>query len=367
MMKKRLISLLSAAALISTMAVTPVHAAGNDWQKAYYDKLKEINSSVITARNMSFSLYDLDGNDTPELLVSRGTEQVCKCEIYTFTGGKAVKVGDTGSFGSIVYSPSTKTIATITADQNGSQYKVSKMEKNKLTTVLTAKEKVQTSDSGKTSIKYTVNGKDAKKDEFTKAIDKQIDSETLVLGRGFSFSSDEMSYAVKGVSDYKTAYKAILTNRLKGGDKDQVFSLTDITGDGVPELILNYTDVYTWSDKRINYLGIIGIDDFGSDFPIDDKTTFTVGYNKKSKIICVTLKTGSSVHDQYFRVEKDHMHSIVSITDIAGKSKHTYLIDGDTSNKSAYEKQHDKYGKAGYDKLGKEYNFTKSDIASALK
>lgn len=71
----------------------------HDWQVLYYDKLIE----YVDDPEVMFNIYELNGEGTPELLISEGTYHTAGGVIYTVSQGKLIRLGGYGSFGEFQY------------------------------------------------------------------------------------------------------------------------------------------------------------------------------------------------------------------------------------------------------------------------
>lgn len=85
-----------------TDADTPAPAPRfeHSWQTLYYEKLAENVRSFIPPY---FNIYDLDGNGTPELLLSEGTYHMAQCALYTVDNDTLVYLGEYGEYGEFRY------------------------------------------------------------------------------------------------------------------------------------------------------------------------------------------------------------------------------------------------------------------------
>lgn len=77
---------------------TTVSAANAKWKQAYIDIVKASDGPAVR-----FELGYVDDDDIPELFVSGAETHVASAKVYTYSGGKAVELCDTGSYGSAQY------------------------------------------------------------------------------------------------------------------------------------------------------------------------------------------------------------------------------------------------------------------------
>lgn len=71
------------------------------WKEAYHYVLTECIGE--DAEFPGFGLIYLNDDDIPELVISMGTYHFANCQLYTFSDGKAVYLGNYGSWGEFVY------------------------------------------------------------------------------------------------------------------------------------------------------------------------------------------------------------------------------------------------------------------------
>jgi len=71
----------------------------HDWQRLYYVELwKFVDNPWVM-----FNIYDLDGDGTPELLVSEGDYHAAVCVLYTVSNGELISLGTYGRWGDFIY------------------------------------------------------------------------------------------------------------------------------------------------------------------------------------------------------------------------------------------------------------------------
>lgn len=266
-MKKisKLLSAMCAAAIsASLIAVTP--SASGSWKNSYADLLtKELKSSDKKSEDgKAFSIYDLNSDGTPELIISPGLSDYTysvKCRIYTYSNGKAVSAGEIGSTGTLDYYPSSGILSSYLPEGELREYKFTKLSGNSLKTVKTFSE---TYNSSNYSWDNKIDGKKVSSDKYYEKLSDMWSNDLVTLGRSYKLNKDSISYAVKGVSNYKKAYSKFLT----GGYEDKTFGVSDngssyfytydITGDKTPELFVrtgSRTMIFTFGDKRLQYFG----------------------------------------------------------------------------------------------------------------
>ncbi|MBQ4310662.1 MAG: hypothetical protein II773_03635, partial [Oscillospiraceae bacterium] len=78
-----------------------------DYMTLYRNKLTDIflNEDTEYITYYMFSLYDVGGDDTPELFVSNGEFHMATTELFTVKDGEVISAGNVGSFGEALYFP----------------------------------------------------------------------------------------------------------------------------------------------------------------------------------------------------------------------------------------------------------------------
>lgn len=74
----------------------------NSWKELYKEKLKQLLSSNTS--QTAFTLYDINKDAIPELIISNGTYHAAKCTVYTVYNSKLSVVGGFGSYGHLMVS-----------------------------------------------------------------------------------------------------------------------------------------------------------------------------------------------------------------------------------------------------------------------
>lgn len=227
---KKLFSFLLAILLLSSGV--PVGAKGTkDWKSAYSAYL---TNTVMKTKNaagntpVGFSVWDLDGNGVPELIVSDGNYAAAVTHIYGYEGGKVIEIGTFGTVGYFLFDPVNLRLRSVDFHDNGCMSDVRyKLKDNRLIKTYYTDEVVE---NGKE--KYIVNGKEVPSNEYALRNYKSKDVFWLGLGSTFDLDSDVVKAVFGSYNSYKTAYSR-LTKAVKDAEEPV---MRDINGDGTPEL-----------------------------------------------------------------------------------------------------------------------------------
>ena len=174
--------------ILSESVIEGAFSEITNWKECYK---KIVYSSKGLESWYRFSLYDVTGDDIPELFISYGLYRLNPCCVYSFQNG-LMPIGYIGTYGSIAYSPSKdlfynyefwqghKYFIYYTLDEdNNFQCEVS----------LHNNEKAAQSE-GKT--KYEINNKEVTYDEYKKVLDQysKID-DYIYLGLDYDLNIDQ--------------------------------------------------------------------------------------------------------------------------------------------------------------------------------
>ena len=367
-MKKIIPAAVCAAVIASGILGTGV-SADTGWKGAYEKYLREkMNSSEETGLEKGFTVCDLDGDGTPELIYSPGTWHVATCEILTYKDGKMVFAGDAGAYGECFYMPAEGLVCVGDLHMGYSVSYYLKLNGTELKTV-----KSFTDNGGACEypedIVYEIDNKKVTEKEYNRQLAEMDKSGSVSLGQTFTLSDESIRYGITGVSDYKKAYAAFLEEMCeKDADfydslgYERVFFTTDIMGDDTPELFVrtgSTTQVYGFSDGRIQSL------------LRDD--TYVSGVNGKKYKTCISsggkyLMFGCTADKTYgysfYRIHDGYLDRTAYLrydNDIMTDRKQcTYngiRVSGDTFNKVLV-----RYRKLKFRKTGDTYALDKASI-----
>lgn len=169
----------------------------NDWQKAYKQALFDFMDSddYFSGNDIilhsAFSLYDLNTDGTPELIISEDTTHVGGCHIYTYDNG-LIYLGKHGAYGDIGYYEDNGMIVVYDIGQ-GIEYEIfNRLENNQINMI--AKFYNDVGYRGKEQAVFKFNDTEITEDEYNVKLAEYRGSEYVSLGRDYSF--DEMYTAL---------------------------------------------------------------------------------------------------------------------------------------------------------------------------
>lgn len=179
----------------------PVIPELNDWQKAYkqalfdYMESDEYFSGDDIIEHSAFSLYDLNTDGMPELIISEDTSHVAGCHIYTYDN-ELIYLGEYGEYGDIGYYEDNGTICSYNTGQ-GIEYEIFfRLENNEIN--MLAKFYNDVGYRGEEQATFKFNDTEISEDEYNEKLEVYRGIEYVSLGRDYSF--DEIDTALTNYS-----------------------------------------------------------------------------------------------------------------------------------------------------------------------
>lgn len=233
-----------------------------DWQEAYEKKLADFAASGSFKKSESmFELVDIDGNGTPELIISPDTESSTVCEIYTAYAGELEEFAQTGSYGLVKFIPENRAIGfEYIGDGFVTGEYLAKEDGRYQTAVLFYNNEGMAMSGAR--ISYEINGEDMPLSEYEAALAPYSNVFSVEIGRKYSFGEGAVDYALHCSESWgavlssrqKELYQGKLNEMLAASsDEDAAFEIVDLDGNDIPELVISHgTD--DGSDCSIYYL-----------------------------------------------------------------------------------------------------------------
>ena len=169
----------------------------NDWQKAYKQALFDFMDSdeYFTGNKIiehsAFSIYDLNTDGTPELIISEDTSHAAACRIYTYDN-ELIYLGRIGAYGDVGYYEDNGTIVHYNIGQ-GIEYEIfNRLENNQINMI--AKFYNDVGYYGKEKATFKFNDTEITEDKYNVELEKYRGNEYISLGRDYSF--DEIDTAL---------------------------------------------------------------------------------------------------------------------------------------------------------------------------
>lgn len=174
----------------------PVIPELNEWQKAYKQALFDFMDSdeYFWGNNIiehsAFSLYDLNTDGTPELIISEDTSHAAGCHIYTYDNG-LIYLGKYGAYGDIGYYEDMGIIVSWNMGQGIEHNGFFRLENNEINII--AKFYNDVGYIGKEQATFKFNDTEITEDEYNAKLAEYSGIEYVSLGRDYSFDEIDTS------------------------------------------------------------------------------------------------------------------------------------------------------------------------------
>lgn len=248
----------------------------DNWYDVYSELLYGLGNSNVSEK-WKFSLYDINGDDIPELLISEGSSRVASCQIYSFHNG-FIGLGGYGTYGCVLFNPN---LNLITGDDliQGYDYSFEYSLGDDFAIVLERSFYNNKGAAASTEeTEYKIDGELVSAEEYQTEFDRYHDEDSISLGWDYNFTDEDISKALaeyetetqlslreRVIAEYKSAIDS-MTDSISGNYTSFRYSLFDMNCDGIPELIIKYEDkqtaILTYRDGKARLLA----DDLGSDW-----------------------------------------------------------------------------------------------------
>lgn len=197
----------------------------NDWQKSYKQALfdfmdsDEYFSGSDIIEHSAFSIYDLNTDGIPELIISEDTSHAAACRIYTYDNG-LIYLDRMGAYGDIGYYEDNGMIVHYNLGQGIEHEIFNRLENNQINII--AKFYNDLGYRGKEQAVFKFNDAEITRDEYNTKLAEYRGTEYLSLGRDYSF--DEIDTALTEYSRIISVSRAaeLLWNGLEKYDNRHI-------------------------------------------------------------------------------------------------------------------------------------------------
>lgn len=359
-----------AAVALSAAAFSASAADDNDWKGIYkaflYDELKLDDRE---GQSLAFSIFDIDENGTPELILSPGNVHLYQCRVYTVSGGELTLIDyEMGSSGVCFCVPAKHYLISTYIGMGAEIDSYFSLEGTKLTPVISFyNDEYAVKESG---TDYTINDEKVTAEEYNNEYAKYFSADEICLGRTYPLSENSIKYAVTGYKSYKKAYGALLREVYADSEwGPSVFSLMDITGDKKPELFVRSgvtTDIYTFADGRVQYMRSEYLHMMSA-----DSAECSYGYSSGGKMLVMRAvsEKESARSYTYLKYGKNGLTEQVSVCcGYNADGEYVYEVNGKEVTEEEYEAALKKYSriKFKYRTSKKMYSVEESEIKKML-
>ncbi|MCR4794174.1 MULTISPECIES: hypothetical protein [Ruminococcus] len=278
-----------------------------DWQQPFKATIDSFKGSERYSDDSMFDIYDLTGDDIPELIISPSSEASSKCDVYMLIGSNADLIATTGSYGTLQYIPSQTAIGFSYDGETFSLGEYLTFKEGSFNKEFDFFNNSGSAASGAT-IRYEINDNEVTLAKYEEYLHLYRDFVTAEVGRKYTMGDNAIDYALNYSQcwssvmkdDQKALYKEKLSSILADPNiKDAAFEIMDLDLNGVPEVVVS-TGILNDSKVCVFYLeedGIKELDttcdtDGGIHFDVNAKIFYATDFD--GKVQCWSL-AGSDI------------------------------------------------------------------------
>ena len=308
--------------------------ANVSWDKIYREELEDFKKSEKYDDTARFTIYDINDDRIPELIISYGPMGNKSYLIKTLSDeNQYTEFDEVSGIADLCYIMKRSLLATFryNDEEHIQTVQLYRLKNGKLANVYTYQ---LTDNSAK------VNGVEVTEDEYTEEYNHFFEGVLKSIGGDHSFDDDIVNVALGEAKDWKEAYCAVLNDYLKykKENDDNHFSLMDINGDDIPELFVSggyhyapYVDIFAWNGCPVP-VGTFGAD--GTIKYYDDKDLLATFFDGPSY-------TSGSVYKftDVFKFEEEFTYGNNENSKKNDESiEVVYYLNGEKTDKDNYEK-----------------------------
>ena len=230
------------------------------YKEAYAKKLykmAEDNTDTDLISQMAFSVFDIGGDATPELLVSTGSFHAAAVDIYSLDShGNVVFTGVAGSNGELYYLPEVRQINSMYGGMGGLYNELYEIKDGKLESIVSlyANSTYLPDSDDFSQIEANIDDSPVTSEEYYAAFDEYFGKKHITLGRSYPLFPEFVS-AVFEEGTQAEVYDSICTALAQRADQNTVYSkcLFDLDGDGNDELFITNDMVFDGEEPGIGF------------------------------------------------------------------------------------------------------------------
>lgn len=338
------------------------NAADESWREVYKENILSLKESPEYKENIYFSVYDINNDGCPELIVNTKNDNDMKSQIFRCEDGKLVNaaeydtslwcVNENGVLLRFGYDEA--------ADENYTDYISSG---NNYNTILSARNAFKLVDN-KEEYTYFIDGEEVDEDEYNSKTGSLGEGFTKELGFDFALNDKEINAVFDKNGGYEKAYAAYLSSvQDKGFEEGIAFSLLDINDDDVPELFISdgvspFSSVIllTYDDglRAIGKFGSYGRISFDKNTKVLHTSNKSMGYTSGA---CITLTKRNKL-----QLDLNYMENSGAAESDGSEDEVFYKMNGVNISKDDYYDTIDKYTTNEQYSLGRDNDLSDASV-----
>lgn len=308
--------------------------ANLDWAKIYREALNDFKKSDDYNENARFTVYDINDDRVPELVISYGPVGNKTYLIKTLSDGYYTQFDPITECGMLNYVMDRSLLTT-------TRYRDDIQVMNIQLYRLKGKALANVGSFQRSNLAVKEDGVFVTEEHFNEEYNHFISGFIKDMGEDHSFDDDVINAALGECSDWKEAFTAILNDYLKTRKEndDNHFSVMDINGDDIPELFISgayhyapYVQMFSWNGCPVP------VGSFGN-------SEGTIGFDEKAKEIYSTVDNPSMTAGSIYTFEPNYkLAQVFSYGNTENSKKQdenfevSYAVNGERTDKSSYEK-----------------------------
>ena len=332
--------------------------ANLDWAKVYREALEDFKKSDKYDDTARFTVYDINDDLVPELIISYGSAGNKTYLIKTVSNGLYTQFDPISDCDMLNY---VMDRSLITATRYRDEIQVMNIQLYRLK----GKALANVGSYQRSNSAVKVDGNFVTEEAFTEDYNHFMSGFIKDIGEDHSFDDDVITAALGGYDDWQDAFAAVLNDYLKTrkANDDNHFSLMDINGDDIPELFISgayhyapYVQVFSWNGCPVP------VGQFGN-------SDGTIGYDDKAKEIYSTVDSPSYTAGSIYTFNENYKLSQVFSYGNTENSQQqdenaeiAYSVNGERTDKKSYQKAVKERVTDSLYKLGMDNDLTEETI-----
>lgn len=332
--------------------------ANLDWAKVYREALEDFKKSDKYDDTARFTVYDVNDDLVPELIISYGSAGNKTYLIKTVSNGLYTQFDPISDCDMLNY---VMDRSLITATRYRDEIQVMNIQLYRLK----GKALANVGSYQRSNSAVKVDGNFVTEEAFTEDYNHFMSGFIKDIGEDHSFDDDVITAALGGYDDWQDAFAAVLNDYLKTrkANDDNHFSLMDINGDDIPELFISgayhyapYVQVFSWNGCPVP------VGQFGN-------SDGTIGYDDKAKEIYSTVDSPSYTAGSIYTFNENYKLSQVFSYGNTENSQQqdenaeiAYSVNGERTDKKSYQKAVKERVTDSLYKLGMDNDLTEETI-----
>ena len=330
--------------------------ANVDWSLIYRDAIEDFKKSDNFDETARFTVYDINEDRIPELIISYGTEDDTTYLIKSLSDQNVYTEFEPISDGGQMYFSMNRNLPAIfffNYETNSQIVQLYRLKNSKLANVYTFEI---------TDNIYKMNGQECTEEEYNDEYTLLLSGVIKDMGTDFGFDDDSIDAALGNKASMEEGYAAVLSDYLSQMQYNQnmksTYSLMDVNGDEVPELFVSVGIAFAPSVSVYSWNGcVVPVGSFGSDG--------TIGYFPESGELWGEYHAPSYTAGSFYKFNDVFQFEEIfnyGDTEVSDAEEKIYNINAEATPKDEYHKMLDDHTKGDVYQLGADNDVNAENI-----